>query len=88
MSQRKKGMSKKQANRTIEEELGHYNDAKNGNLTLTKSVFENYQYLSNKERAVVESKFAKPKNPSQRILEFFFQFVKRNDFIHIFPRNL
>ena len=65
MSQRKKGMSKKQANRTIEEELGYYNDAKNGNPTLTKSVFENYQYLSNKERAVVESKFAKPKNPSQ-----------------------
>lgn len=54
-------MTKKQASRIIEEEIGRYNDAKDN----TKSIFENFQYLSNKEKSIIESKFAKPKNPSQ-----------------------
>ena len=61
MSKRVKGMTKKQASRIIEDEIGRYNDAKD----TTKSVFENFQYLSNKEKSTIESKFAKPKNPSQ-----------------------
>jgi phosphate starvation-inducible PhoH-like protein len=61
MSKRMKGMTKKQASRIIEDEIGRYNDAKD----VTKSVFENFQYLSNKEKSIIESKFAKPKNPSQ-----------------------
>ena len=61
MSKRMKGMTKKQASRIIEDEIGRYNDAKD----VTKSVFENFQYLSNKEKSTIESKFAKPKNPSQ-----------------------
>ena len=42
---KRKGMSKKQANRIIEEELGRYNDKNE----LSKSVFENFHHLSNKE---------------------------------------
>ena len=61
MNKKTKGMTKKQANRIIEEEIGRYNDAKD----ISKSVFENFQYLSNKEKISIESKFAKPKNSSQ-----------------------
>jgi len=61
MSQRRKGTSKKQTNKYIKEELALHNEP---NESL-KTVFENFQYLSNKEKASVESKFAKPKNASQ-----------------------
>jgi phosphate starvation-inducible PhoH-like protein len=61
MSQRKKGTSKKQTNKHIKEELALHNESHDS----LKSVFENFQYLSNKEKATVESKFAKPKNASQ-----------------------
>ena len=61
MSQKKRGMSKKQANLLIEEELSRYNDTKEN----AKLVFENFDYLSKKEQASIESKFAKPKNESQ-----------------------
>ena len=56
--QKKRGMSKKQANRLIEEELGFINKE-------SKNVFENFQHLSPKEKATIDSKFAKPKNASQ-----------------------
>tara|TARA_B100000925_G_C22001754_1_gene471664 strand:+ start:910 stop:1725 length:816 start_codon:yes stop_codon:yes gene_type:complete len=62
MSQKKKGMSKKQTNKHIKEEILLHNDAYN---EISKSVFENFHYLSNKEKASIESKFAKPKNVSQ-----------------------
>ncbi len=58
---KRKGMSKKQSNRIIEEELGRYNESKDS----IKVLFENYKFLSQKERVTVESKFAKPKNESQ-----------------------
>lgn len=56
--QKKRGMSKKQVNRLIEEELTFLNKE-------TKVVFENFQHLSSKERSIIDSKFAKPKNASQ-----------------------
>jgi len=56
--QKKRGMSKKQANRLIEEELGFINKE-------SKNVFENFQHLSPNEKATIDSKFAKPKNHSQ-----------------------
>ena len=61
MSQRKKGTSKKQTNKHIKEEILLHYEASD----IYKSVFENFQYLSNKEKASIESRFAKPKNPSQ-----------------------
>ena len=57
---KRKGMSKKQANRIIEEELGKYSEKDS-----VKNVFENFVHLSTKERNTIESKFAKPKNESQ-----------------------
>jgi len=65
MNHKKRGTSKKQINRAIAEELGRYNESKENRDHVPKSVFENFQYLSNKERACIESKFTKPKNESQ-----------------------
>lgn len=61
MSHKKRGMSKKQANIMIEEELSRYSETKEN----AKLVFENFEYLSKKEQASIESRFAKPKNESQ-----------------------
>lgn len=51
-------------NKIIEEELGYYNECKD-TLKDSKSLFENYHYLSNKEKQNIDNKFSKPKNPSQ-----------------------
>ena len=56
--------NKKQTTRHVEEELARYNEQKEAK-EMSKSVFENFQYLSNKERSMIESKFARPKNESQ-----------------------
>jgi len=56
--------NKKQTARHVEEELARYNEQKEAK-EMSKSVFENFQYLSNKERSMIESKFARPKNESQ-----------------------
>jgi len=65
MSNKKKGTySKKQTSRVIEDELARHEESKFSKESL-KSVFENYQYLSTKEKAKVDSKFSKPKNQSQ-----------------------
>ena len=58
-----KGMSKKEANRILEEELKQFENSKT--VEYNKCIFENFQYLSKKEQATHESKFAKPKNDSQ-----------------------
>lgn len=53
--------NKKQINRLMVEEIGHYNDAKE----TTKTLFENYNYLSFREKSILENKLSKPKNKSQ-----------------------
>jgi len=63
-AKKKRAYNRKVANRAIEEELGKYNEQKES-LKESKSVFENYHYLSSKEKSVVDNKFAKPKNKSQ-----------------------
>lgn len=63
MTSKRKG-SKKQSARIIEDDLLRYSELKELKES-SKSVFENFQYLSNKEKAYIESKFAKPKNSSQ-----------------------
>lgn len=62
MNHKRRG-NKKQTSRMIEEELARHYEQKDKESC--KYVFENFQYLSNKERASIESKFAKPKNESQ-----------------------
>jgi phosphate starvation-inducible PhoH-like protein len=61
MYQKRRGNNRKQNNRIIDEELTRYNETKE----YTKTTFENFQYLSNKERNTIENKFSKPKNASQ-----------------------
>tara|TARA_B100001173_G_scaffold270154_1_gene247427 strand:- start:24 stop:842 length:819 start_codon:yes stop_codon:yes gene_type:complete len=63
MNSKRRG-NKKSTTRIIEEELAKHYEQKEAK-EMTKSVFENFQYLSNKERSSIESKFAKPKNQSQ-----------------------
>jgi phosphate starvation-inducible protein PhoH and related proteins len=62
-SQMKRGNSRRYHNRIIGEELAHHIETKEE--VSTKSVLENYQYMSQKERTKIDSKFAKPKNESQ-----------------------
>lgn len=62
-SQMKRGNSRRYHNRIIGEELAHHIETKDE--VSTKSVLENYQYMSQKERTKIDSKFAKPKNESQ-----------------------
>lgn len=63
-AKKKRAYNRKVANKTIEEELGKYNEQKE-TLKESKSLFENYHYLSSKEKSNVDNKFAKPKNKSQ-----------------------
>jgi phosphate starvation-inducible PhoH-like protein len=63
-AKKKRAYNRKIANKAIEEELGKYNEQKES-LKESKSVFENYHYLSTKEKSNIDNKFAKPKNKSQ-----------------------
>jgi phosphate starvation-inducible PhoH-like protein len=58
--------NRKQTTRHIEEELAHYNLGKEtSSKECMKTVFENFHYLSAKEKSLVDAKFSKPKNKSQ-----------------------
>jgi phosphate starvation-inducible PhoH-like protein len=59
----KRGNSRRYHNRIIGEELAHHMET--NEEVSTKTVLENYQYMSQKERVKIDSKFAKPKNESQ-----------------------
>jgi phosphate starvation-inducible PhoH-like protein len=58
-----KKKNKKMTNRNIEEDLEYYES----NNNFTKSYYENYQYLSYKDKMIFDNKFSKPKNKSQEI---------------------
>lgn len=60
-----KKKSRKQINKHISEELGKYNQTHSDSRENLKQVFENFQYLSPKEKCIAENKFSKPKNVSQ-----------------------
>lgn len=62
---KKRGNNRKQMNRMIDEELARYNEGKEQIKESAKNVFENFQYLSHKERTSIENKFSKPRNASQ-----------------------
>jgi len=57
--------NRKQTTRHIEEELAQYNLGKESSKECLKTVFENFHYLSAKEKSLVDAKFTKPKNKSQ-----------------------
>lgn len=61
--QTKRGSSRRYHNRIIGEELARHLETKEE--TAPKTILENYQYMSQKERIKVDAKFAKPKNASQ-----------------------
>lgn len=61
--QAKRGSSRRYHNRIIGEELARHLEI--NEETASKTVLENYQYMSQKERIKVDAKFAKPKNESQ-----------------------
>lgn len=63
MSNKKKNKSKKNINREMFEDLEDYNDQKEQTNTL--SYYNNYEYLSQKDKIRIDSKFSKPKNKSQ-----------------------
>jgi phosphate starvation-inducible PhoH-like protein len=63
----KKKSNRKQQNKHIEEELETYHDNKDKEKEKEnlKCMFENYSYLSNKEKNTLDKKFTKPRNASQ-----------------------
>lgn len=61
---KRRGNNRKQTNRHIEEELAQYNLGKESKESI-QSTFENFHYLSAKEKSIVDAKFTKPKNKSQ-----------------------
>ena len=66
MNQKKRGNNRKQTNRHIDEELAQYELAKEmREQPVARTLFENFRYLSAKEKGLMESKFSKPKNNSQ-----------------------
>ena len=52
--------SKKITTKDIKEELKNYEESK-----LNKLIYENYEYLSTKEKQIFDDKFSKPRNSSQ-----------------------
>lgn len=60
---KKRGTNRKNAAKQLEEDLGLYMEAKESREFVT--AFENFQYLSPKEKASLYDKISKPKNPSQ-----------------------
>ena len=65
MNQKKRGNNRKQTNRHIDEELSQYQLGKEIREPASKTLFENFHYLSAKEKTIIDSKFSKPKNKSQ-----------------------
>lgn len=63
MTTSKRGSSRRYHNRVIGEELARHNEADED--AAPRTILENYQYMSQKERSKVDAKFAKPKNASQ-----------------------
>jgi len=60
---KKRGTNRKGAAKQLEEELELYQDSKDSReFTL---AFENFQYLSPKEKTIMNNKFSKPKSKSQ-----------------------
>ena len=60
----KRHTNRKYHNRIIGEELARHDELKE-EMTSNRTALENYQYMSQKDRNKVDSKFAKPKNESQ-----------------------
>lgn len=60
-----KRRGKKQFNKLIDEEMARYTSDKLDKKETMLNVFENFQYLSPKEKTHTEGKFSKPKNASQ-----------------------
>jgi len=60
-----KRRGKKQFNKLIDEEMARYTSDKLDKKETILNVFENFQYLSQKEKTHTEGKFSKPKNASQ-----------------------
>jgi len=60
---KKRGTNRKGAAKQLEEDLELYQEAKDSREFAL--AFENFQYLSPKEKAIINNKFSKPKNPSQ-----------------------
>ena len=60
---KKRGTNRKNAAKQLEEDLGLYMEAKESREFVI--AFENFQYLSPKEKAIINNKFSKPKNTSQ-----------------------
>jgi phosphate starvation-inducible PhoH-like protein len=69
MSKNKKKSSRKINNQIIDEDVEYYEN--------TKSYYENFDYLSNKEKATFENKFSKPKNKSQE--KYFKELNKKSN---------
>ncbi len=63
MTTTKRGSNRRYHNRVIGEELARHLETNED--TASRTVLENYQYMSQKERSKVDAKFAKPKNASQ-----------------------
>ena len=61
---KKRGSSRRYNNRMIGEELARHLETSEENVQ-TRTILENYQYMSQKERSTIDAKFAKPKNESQ-----------------------
>ena len=60
-----KRRGRKQFSKLIDEEMARYTLEKLDKKETIKDVFENFQYLSQKEKNNAEGKFSKPKNASQ-----------------------
>ena len=69
MSKNKKKSSRKINNQIIDEDVEYYEN--------TKSYYENFDYLSNKEKTTFENKFSKPKNKSQE--KYFKELNKKSN---------
>ena len=65
MSPKKRGFNRRRTRRLINDELA-FNNEMEDSYENQRSVFENFQYLSQNEKNKIEEKFSKPRNSKQQ----------------------
>jgi len=65
MSPKKRGFNRRRTRRLINDELAFHNEMEES-YENQRSVFENFQYLSQNEKNKIEEKFSKPRNSKQQ----------------------
>lgn len=65
MSPKKRGFNRRRTRRFMNDEVAFHNEMEQQSFENQRTIFENFQYLSQNEKNKIEEKFSKPRNSMQ-----------------------